>query len=276
MKVAVFTGATGGLGTVCVDALSKGGNWTVFAAGTNEKALEQLGKLPNVIPLKMDVTRQESVELALEGVKSYTDTLDAIVNFAGITAFTSLVEGDSVQRIEKLLSINITGMARVNRAFFELVLKGRGRIINCSSESGWMTPQPFAGPYVLSKYAVEAYSDSLRRELLYLGIPVIKIQPGSFETHITQQVYEQFDRAAADTQYYKGLLMKMKPMMAMELSQKNDPARLVKAVIGAMESKRPRFRYRVGTGRLLALLELLPESGVDFIYKRIFGNKYKS
>jgi NADP-dependent 3-hydroxy acid dehydrogenase YdfG len=272
MKYAVFTGATGGLGTLCVRELSKTGNWSVFACGTNEVALERLGKMKNIIPVRLDVTRQESVTSAVEMIKNYTDKLDAIVNFAGLTAFTSLVEGDSVESIEKLLSVNVTGTARVNRSFFDMIYQGHGRIINCSSESGWMTPQPFAGPYVLSKYAVEAYNDSLRRELMFLDIPVIKIQPGAYDTHLTQQLYDYFDKTISNTRYYKELLTKMKPLMMMELSQKNDPRGLVKTVIRAMEEKHPKLNYRIGTGKLLMLLELIPEKGVDIIYKLIVGS----
>ncbi|MDF2942613.1 MAG: Short-chain dehydrogenase/reductase [Herbinix sp.] len=270
MKYAFFTGATGGLGVLCVSALSKTGNWTIFAAGNNESVLKQLEKLPNIIPIKVDITKQESVDNAYEVVQTYTSTLDAIINFAGLTYFTSLIEGESINAVERLLDVNVVGMARINRTFFEMIYKGKGRIINCSSESGWMTPQPFAGPYILSKYAVEAYNDSLRRELLYLGIPVIKIQPGSYETNITQQVNHFFDKAVSETTYYKELLLKMKPMMTMELNQKNDPRHLVNTVIKALESKNPKMKYRVGTGKLLAMLELLPEWGVDAVYKRFF------
>lgn len=270
MKQVLFTGGTGGLGLLCVKALSETQNWTVYAAGTKDTVLEELKNLPNVIPVKMDVTSQESVISALRIVEAHTDRLDAVVNFAGLTGFASLIEGSSVTLIERLLEVNAVGMARVNRVFFDLLLKGKGRIVNCSSESGWMTPQPFAGPYIMSKYAVEAYNDSLRRELIYLGIPVIKIQPGSYETHITQQVNHYFDRTLSETRYYKKLLTKMKPMMAMELNQKNNPLRLVHAVIKALESKHPRIKYRVGTGKLLLLMELLPEKLVDILYGIIF------
>ncbi len=267
MKYVLFTGATGGLGTLCVKELSQKGDWTVFATGTNGAVLDHLRKLPNVIPLKMDITIQESINAAHSTVQSFTNSLDAIVNFAGLTYFTSLIEGDSVDAIEKLLSVNVMGTVRVNRTFFEMVYKGRGRIINCSSESGWMTPQPFAGPYVLSKYAVEAYNDSLRRELMFLGIPVIKIQPGSYDTQLTQQISTYFNKVINETKYYKEILTKMKPLMKMELNHKNDPRQLVKSVIKAMESKHPKLKYRVGTGKLLAMLELFPEECVDKIYK---------
>lgn len=273
MKYVLFTGATGGLGTFCVQQLSQKGNWTVFAVGTNNSSLEHLKGLPNVVLVKADITNQESIDSAYEMVQSYTDTLDAIVNFAGMTYFTSLIEGNCVDAIDKLLKVNVLGMARVNRTFFEMIYKGHGRIINCSSESGWMTPQPFAGPYVLSKYAVEAYNDSLRRELMFLGIPVIKIQPGAYETRLTKQVNDYFEKTVNDTKYYKEILRKMKPLMTSELNKKNDPSRLMKVLIKAIESKHPKLQYRVGTGKLLLMLELLPEKCVDKIYMLILKSR---
>lgn len=267
MKYVLFTGATGGLGSLCVKKLSQMGTWMVFAVGTNQVALDSLGKLRNVISIQADITLQESVDAAHKTVQSYTEVLDAVVNFAGRTCFASLVEGDCVDAIGQLLNLNVTAMARINRTFFEMIQKGHGRIINCSSESGWMTPQPFAGPYVLSKYAVEAYNDCLRRELMFLGIPVIKIQPGSFETQMTKQVNLYFDKTVRETNYYKELLTAMKPLMTMELNQKNDPLRLVQTVIKALDSKHPKLKYRVGTGKTLLLLELLPEKWVDKSYR---------
>jgi NAD(P)-dependent dehydrogenase (short-subunit alcohol dehydrogenase family) len=276
MKYVFFTGATGGLGEACVEALSRTGRWTIFAAGTNEVALDRLGELPNVIPVRVDVTKQASVEAALAAVKARTETLDAVVNFAGLASFTSLVEGDSLGAIERLLAVNLVGTARVNRTFFEMIHKGHGRIVNCSSESGWLTPTPFAGPYVLSKYAVEAYSDSLRRELMFLGIPVIKIQPGSFETPVRQKMNDLFQKSLAETQYYRKLLLRLKPLMVMELGQRNDVRRLADALLKALESNRPRLQYRVGTGMLLALLELFPERWVDKIYMLVGGGLQES
>ena len=134
-----------------------------------------------------------------------------------------------------------------------------------------MTAQPFTAPYFLSKRALEAYNDSLRRELMYLGIPVIKIQPGSFDTSLTRSIYNKFDITVQSTKYYKKILTKMKPLMDWELSRKHNPARLVRTLMHALESKTPKLNYKVGTGWLLALLELLPEKGVDNIYQLIFN-----
>ncbi len=270
MKTAFFTGATGGLGSLCVTDLSEAGNWTIFAGGTNEARLVELAKLPHVIPIAVDITSQESVLAARDKILDYTDRLDAIVNFAGLTSFNSMVEGDCIAITEQLLAVNVMGTVRVNRVLFDLVYNAHGRIINCSSEAGWMTSQPFAAPYYLSKRAIEAYNDSLRRELLHLEIPVIKIQPGSFDTAMTQSVREKYDSALRETHYYKKLLLRMKPLMDWELNRKNDPERLVEAVRQALEAKHPRLQYRVGTGKLLAILDIFPDRVVDGIYRFIF------
>lgn len=273
MKYVLFTGATGGLGMLCVKALSATNNWMIFATGNNEAVLDKLGKLSNIIPLKMNVTNQDSIDSAYKEIQTYTKTLDAIVNFAGLTHFTSLIEGDSINAIEKNVDVNLIGTARVNRTFFEMIHKGKGRIINCSSESGWMTPSPFAGPYVLSKHALEAYNDSLRRELLYLNIPVIKIQPGAYDTQLTQQVTNYCDKLIAESKYYKKLLEKMKPMMMMELKQKNDPKQLIKVVLKALESRHPKIKYRAGTSKTLIFLELFTDKQVDTIYRLFYGKR---
>jgi len=270
MKTAFFTGATGGLGSLCVADLSETGNWTVFAAGTNQSRLTELARLANVHSVTVDITSQESVLAAKAEILKYTDRLDAIVNFAGLTSFNSMIEGDCIAVTEQLLAVNVMGTVRVNRVLFDLVYAARGRIINCSSEAGWMKSQPFAAPYFLSKRAIEAYNDSLRRELICLGIPVIKIQPGSFETGMTQGIRDRYECVLRDTKYYRAVLQRMKPLMDSELNRKNDPAQLIKALRHALESNHPRLQYRVGTGKLLALMELLPDRVLDGIYRFFF------
>ena len=146
-------------------------------------------------------------------------------------------------------------------------------MINCSSSAGWMKAQPFAGAYVLSKYAVEAYNDSLRRELMFLGIPVIKIQPGSFKTRISTVAETGYDQTLAKTTHYKKLLTTMKPLMRSVFRNSGDPERVAKTVVKAAEAKHPKIKYRLGTDWALMLLELLPNKGMDLIYQWILKGK---
>ncbi|HWS30940.1 MAG TPA: SDR family NAD(P)-dependent oxidoreductase [Clostridia bacterium] len=266
LKYVFFTGATGGLGAACVKLLSSRG-WTVFAAGTNKKKLKTAGEIPNVIPVYADITDTDSILAARDTVLRHTDHLDAIVNFAGVTSFDSLVEGDPVPTAERLLSVNVMGTVRVNAIFFDLIERGRGRIVNCSSSAGWMTAQPFTGAYVMSKRAVEGYNDSLRRELMYLDIPVIKIQPGSFRTALTNDISDGYDRVFSETKRYRRVLETMKPLMDSTLNHSGNPDAVAKIVVRALEDKHPKQKYRISSGFLLTLLELLPETWVDAVYK---------
>ena len=161
MKYALFTGATGGLGGAGARAMAQEG-WTVFAAGTNAKALEELGKEQNIIPIMINITDQDSIDSAYAEIRKITPTLDAIINFSGIHMMASLIEGDVVNDLERMLDINVMGMARINRTFFPMVKAGNGRII-AVAQMRLDEAQPPMVP--ITKYAVEAYNDSLRREL---------------------------------------------------------------------------------------------------------------
>lgn len=267
MKFALVTGATSGLGAQIANTLIEKG-WYVFACGRNKNALAEYESIKNAHPLAIDVTSEESIEAAYQEVCAETNRLDVLINFSGVQQMGSLIEGD-LKIVEQMLEVNLMGMVRMNKKFFPLVKHCDGRIINCSSECGWMTPQPFNGPYTLSKYAVEAYNDSLRRELMFLNIPVIKIQPGSFKTAMHDSTSRSFDKLISGTQFYKDVLEKMKGMMVFELKMANDPKYLVEAVMKAVEDPKPRQKYRVKNSPLLGVVEILNPYIVDSMYKKV-------
>ncbi|MBR3737743.1 MAG: SDR family NAD(P)-dependent oxidoreductase [Eubacterium sp.] len=271
MKYALVTGATSDLGKEIAKRVSESG-WYVFACGRNERALEELKNTTYVHPLCVDVTNQESIDAAFEEVSKVTDKLDAIINFSGVQQMASLVEGN-IDIVSDMLEVNLMGMVRMNKTFFPLIKNAKGRIINCSSECGWMTPQPFNGPYTLSKYAVEAYNDSLRRELMFVDIPVIKIQPGSFKTAMHGTTTKSFDRLSKSTTMYSDVLDKMKFMMDIELKMANDPKYLVDAVMNALTSPVPKQKYRVKNSPILGFVEIMHPLIVDSAYKKILSSK---
>lgn len=271
MKYALVTGATSGLGKEIAKRVAESG-WYVFACGRNEKSLEELKNTTYVHPLCVDVTKQESIDAAFEEVSKVTDKLDAIINFSGVQQMASLVEGN-INIVSDMIEVNLMGMVRMNKTFFPLIKKAKGRIINCSSECGWMTPQPFNGPYTLSKYAVEAYNDSLRRELMFVDVPVIKIQPGSFKTAMHNSTAKSFERLSSSTTMYDDVLDKMRVMMDIELKMANDPKYLVTAVMQALESENPKQKYRVKNSPILGFVEIWHPEIVDTTYKKVLSSK---
>lgn len=264
-KTAFVTGAAGGLGAATVRYLADR-DWRVFAADLSTDALAAVAAHPNVTAIPLDVTRTASVEAARDAVSERCDGLDGVVNFAGILAIGSLVEIEE-EVVQRAVDVNVLGTFRVNKALFPLVLARKGRIVDISSEQGWQTPMPFVGAYTLSKYAVEAYTDSLRRELMFLDVPVIKIQPGPFRTSMVAGVEERFTRLAASSANFKELLTQLKHLTLREQAKAHDPALLAAVVFEALTTRHPRACYSVRPDWSRTLLSALPERLIDPVLK---------
>ena len=265
-KTVFLTGAAGGLGASAVRYLAQR-DWHVFAADFDEEALErELAALPNVTTIPLDVTDPASVAAAYEHVAAACGGLDGVVNFAGVLLVGSLVDIDS-EAVHRLLDVNVMGTIRVNRAMFPLVLARKGRIVNISSETGWQTAMPFNGAYAMSKHAIEAYSDSLRRELMFLDIAVIKIQPGPFRTAMVAGIEQNFARAAEASTYFRDLLARLGPEAAKEQAAAHDPALLAEVVYTALTTPSPRAAYSVSPDLKRSVLSLLPDWAADPLLK---------
>ena len=267
MDYVVITGAAGGLGASVARYMANKG-LKVFALDINEEALNKIDN-PNIIPVKVNITDTESVKRAVSEVEKITDKVSAVINFAGVLYMGSLVELNETF-MERILNINLLGMYKINKYFFPLLKNAKGRIINISSEIGWMSSQPFNGFYGASKYAVEAYNDSLRREMLFQDIKVIKINPGSFKTEMHGAAEKSFNNMYENTVYYKDIMKKMEPLMLGELKHAKDPDILAEKVYKAYLSKKPKLAYKVNTSKKLAIMSCLPEKMQDFIYKSAF------
>ncbi|MEG1613273.1 MAG: SDR family NAD(P)-dependent oxidoreductase [Clostridia bacterium] len=266
MKYAFVTGGAGGLGGQACQVLADNG-WTVFAADINQEALDKIN-YKNIIPVQADITKVESLEKARDFILTKTDKLDAVVNFAGMMNFTSLVE-NSPRIMEIAISVNLMGMINVNYVLFPLIDAAKGRIINVSSEIGWLKPQPFVAPYSVTKHAVDTYNDALRRELNIVGLKVIKIQPGSFKTNMHNAAERTFDRLISETTHYKNALSSMKKIMTHELVHANDPKIMAKTILTACTAKNPKINYRVKNSKKLRFLNIFPDKLIDKIYMAV-------
>ncbi|MEM6928536.1 MAG: SDR family NAD(P)-dependent oxidoreductase [Myxococcota bacterium] len=261
-KVAVITGAAGGLGAASVGALAARG-WRVFAADLDPDAVELR---EGVVPCRVDVTDVASVARLCDDVQDAVDGVDAVVSFAGILAVGSLVEIEEAE-FARVLEVNVMGTFRVNRGLFPLVRARRGRFVTISSETGWQTAMPFNGPYAMSKHAIEAYSDALRREMALLGLHVVKIQPGPFRTAMVSGMQSRFTAAADHSTHFGGLLRRMLPFLVREQARAHDPSVLARVVVRACEARHPRVAYSVRPEPTRRVLSWLPDGVVDRILK---------
>jgi NAD(P)-dependent dehydrogenase (short-subunit alcohol dehydrogenase family) len=267
VKTVFVTGAAGGLGAATSRYLAEKG-WRVFAGDFDASALREIERVPGITGVPLDVTDAESVEAARATVAASVDGLDAVVNFAGILGVGSLVELDT-DEVARVLDVNVLGTVRVNRQLFPLIAARKGRIVNISSETGWQSGMPFNGPYAMSKHAIEAYSDSLRRELVFLGVAVIKIQPGPFRTAMVAGIERNFTRAMDASTHFKPLLAKVMSLAVNEQNKAHDPTLLARIVYRALTERRPRAAYSVKPDPARTVLHLLPTRVADTILARV-------
>jgi len=101
------------------------------------------------------------------------------------------------------------------------------------------------------------------------GIPVIKIQPGPFDTTMTAGIMEDYQSTLLSTKYYLSVLIMLKVFLKSGLQQQCSADKLVSRLIHAMEDRKPKLVYKTGTSRLLLLLEMLPDKLVDAIYMKL-------
>ena len=261
MRNVVITGAGGGLGSAASRHLAATG-WRVFAADLRGAGLDALADTRHVTTIAVDVTDQASVTALAEVVAAEVPGLQGVVNFAGVLEIGSVIEAPT-SVVERVLDVNVLGTYRVNQALFPALLAGRGRIVNISSETGWQSGGPFNGIYAMSKHAIEAYSDSLRRELMLLGIPVVKIQPGPFRTGMVHSIGDRFERAARDSPHFAAVLRKVGRLAAKEEGKARAPETLAAVVEQALTTRHPRPAYSEHPARSRVMLEWLPTRLAD-------------
>ncbi len=201
-----------------------------------------------------------SVEEA--AARAPAEGLDGIVTFAGVLRVGALAEVTEAD-MRLVMDVNLLGTYRVVAALFDHVVRRQGRIVVISSETGWQTAAPFNGPYAVSKHAVDAYADALRREAALLGVHVAKVQPGPFRTEMVGAIESAFTRAAEGSRHYERLLRRLGPRAAAESRKAHDPAVLAAVVHEALTTDRPRARWSVRPDRLRSALEWLPDRVAD-------------
>ena len=258
-RTAFVSGAAGGLGRTTTEHLV-GHGWHVVAADLPGPPLDQLADMPGVTPVPVDVTDPASVADAARHVPA--DGLDGVVTFAGVLRVGSLAEVPDAD-MQLVMEVNVLGTYRVVRELFDAVVARQGRIVVISSETGWQTAAPFNGPYAVSKHAVDAYADALRREAALLGVHVAKVQPGPFRTEMVAGIRGAFASAADGSTHFEPLLRRLGPRAAAEAERAHDPQVLAETIHRALTTSRPRARWSVRPDRMRSALELLPDRVAD-------------
>lgn len=282
MPFAVVTGASTGIGRDAALRLDARG-WTVFAGVRKDSDAEALRSAASerLRAIQLDVTDPEHIAAAEELVRNEVGDqgLDALVNNAGIGGGgpLELIELDAIRRV---FEVNVFGVVRCAQAFVPLLRIGQpGRVVNVSSIGGrWAGP--YLAPYHMSKWAVEAMSDSLRMELAPWGIEVSVIEPGTITTEIWKKadhtIQGLIDAMDEETDALYGDAIRDYGKVVLGQQQQGVPPSAVSDVIEhALTASRPKTRYLVGPGaRLIHTLRwLLPDRVFDGVMTRAIRSR---
>ena len=254
--VVVITGAAGGLGAATARLYADRG-WQVVAADLTAPAGG-----PGITPVAADVTDSDSLAALADRVRREYGRVDVVITFAGVLGIGPLAETDP-DRVQRVMDVNVMGTVRTVHALWELLRAGGGRVVLISSETGPQHGMPMNGAYAMSKHAIEAYGDALRRELMFLGLQVVLIQPGPFRTGMTASIRRRFQESTLPGSPFAAMAAVIGEMAAGEDDKATDPSVLAEAVWHAGTTTRPRHRYAVRWDLSRRLLDHLPVPLVD-------------
>ncbi|NXO53850.1 RDH16 dehydrogenase, partial [Aramus guarauna] len=277
-KYVLITGCDSGFGNLLARQLDARGLQVLAACLTETGAAQlQAATSPRLQTVLLDVTSSQSIAAAAAWVRERVGDrgLWGLVNNAGTAMPTAPNEWLTKDDFVKVLNVNLVGLIEVTLSLLPLVKRARGRVVNVASVMGRISF--FGGGYCISKFGVEAFSDSLRLEMRSFGVKVSMIEPGYFKTMITnkenleknflscwEKVSEE-TKASYGENYLKEFLLtfrKMHKRCSSNLTLVTD------CMEHALTSCYPRTRYSAGWDAKLLYLPLsyLPSALTDTIF----------
>jgi NAD(P)-dependent dehydrogenase (short-subunit alcohol dehydrogenase family) len=253
MKTIVVTGARGGMGRAFTLKAAERG-YRVFALDITPA---EDNPRENIIPLLCDITSESSLNAAAEEVRKVTDTVYAVVHFAGIYILDSLVEIPP-EDYERIFRINVFGPYLVNRTFVPFLREG-SRILMTTSELAPLPPLPFTGLYAVTKSALDRYAFSLLMELQLKGIYVSVIRPGAIRTKMIDKSTSDLERFCRNTKPYRTNAERFRAIVNSVESRAVEPDVLAAKALAIIEKRKPHFAYTINNNLLLKLTHICPK-----------------
>lgn len=243
-KAVLVTGASSGIGRTITETLAAKGVY-VYAGARKKGDLEALTALENVQGIRLDVTKADEISAAVDLVKSQGRGLHGIVNNAGVFLYAPLIE-ISESDMDFIMDVNVFGPYRVTKAFAPLIIDGKGRVTTIGSVAGLNSGRMF-GPYSMTKFAMEAFTDALAGEMGKFDVQVSIVEPGNFNSNIMKNMHKRQAKLKAngDTSLFDEEYEKMENFSKADRSSHRSPDAVADAVVHALFAEEPKLRYLV-------------------------------
>jgi NAD(P)-dependent dehydrogenase (short-subunit alcohol dehydrogenase family) len=272
-ELIVVSGASTGMGAATAHELARRG-YHVLAGVRRESDGDPL-RAERIEPVILDITRQADIAGLAGRVASdpLGRPLRAVVNNAAI-AVNAPVETLPIDEWRRLFEVDLFGHVALTQALLPALHLSKGRVVNISSVGGKVSMATY-GPYAATKFALEAVSDSLRREVAPLGVQVVVVEPGGIQTAMADRGAQSSTRLAGDMtseqrSRYGDLLHAVFAQQAAFTRSGMSAERAARVVATATTTARPRTRYTVGRdASMLGLLAfIVPDRMLDRILAR--------
>ncbi|GAY72407.1 SDR family oxidoreductase [Lentilactobacillus kosonis] len=272
-QLVVVTGAASGIGKATAISFAKKGYCVIAGVKTMAEANKISGQ--NIEPFKLDITQSEDIKTLVDRIESDSNSrpLRALINNAGIE-FNAPLELLSLTEWHKQFDVNLFGQVAITQALLPQLRKSRGTIVNITSVGGRVA-LPNYSAYAATKFAFEAASDALRREVKSQGIKVIIVEPGGIKTdmaaysgELSLNFADQMNQS--DKQLYQNMVQSavnsQSAFLKYAMSAKKAGDRIAKIAT----KSRPRARYSLGIDAHLTipLNHLMPTKLMDLMLNR--------
>ncbi len=261
----LVTGAGAGIGQALVTELAREGHVVYAGVRDLKRATTDFPGCPaNLLPVELDVTNPKHVQRAVDRIVQENKRIDVLVNNAGFGVYGALEEL-TLEDMRRQFETNFFGAVDLTKAVIPHMRKeGSGKIVNVSSILGRLAI-PSGTAYTSSKWALEAFSESLRYELFPFGIHVVLVEPGLIQTNFKKSTEfpENLEDAASPYAHLHRLMNR-------EYGGFYTPAAAAGARIARILRKRnPAGRYRIGfdAAGYNTMRALLPDSFIDWMVK---------
>ncbi len=261
-KVWLITGCSTGFGRELAKQLLEKGERVVVTAREAGKVrdLVEINE-ENALAVALDVTDTAQVKTAVEKAAERFGQIDVLVNNAGFGYFGSVEESEESE-VRAMFEANFWGLSAMTRAVLPFMRKRRsGTIVNTSSIGGFVG-NPGVGYYNATKFAVNGFSEALKKEVEPLGIKVLLVQPSGFRTDWAGRSAN--DAPATISDYSETADKNKETIRGYSGKQDGDPVRAAKAIIEAVERKDSPFNLLLGKAALRGARMKLENLQKDF------------
>lgn len=239
-----ITGAGRGLGVDLTKAALAAGHAVVATGRDPKKVAAVIGDHPDLLILKLDVTRPDDAQAAVEAAVAKFGRVDVLVNNAG-NFFAGFFEELSPEQVRHQIETLLFGPMNVARAALPVMRKQRSGLLLTISSTAGIAGGMFCTAYAAAKFGIEGWMESLTPEIAPFGIRTMLVEPGFFRTELLSKDSTTYAPPSIDD-YAERTRQTVAAWSGMDGKQGGDPAKLADAVVRLAGLEEPPARFAAG------------------------------